>query len=113
MSGALCLSCGEIKISAWVICPKCDFEPVDVEDRSRHFLVAEGCSDPDEMERFRQAILAGEDLELDEAALVELNVELEEHSWIGTAVFALLLGILPLGVIGGLLLLLAWLLTRL
>lgn len=112
MDRALCLECGEEKRSAWIPCPKCEHEPATLEERARHFWVAERGEDEALWQRLQEAIQAGEALPIDEAAVQQLSEELGEESLLGAAVFALLIGLLPIMSLAGLLLAFAWMLGR-
>jgi hypothetical protein len=109
---ALCLACGEEKSSAWIPCPECGNEPASLEERARHFWVAERREDEALWARLQQAIQAGEELPIDEAAVEGLLADLEEESLLGAAVFGLFIGLLPILAFTGLLLALAWALGR-
>jgi uncharacterized Fe-S cluster-containing radical SAM superfamily protein len=112
MERALCLACGEEKNSAWIPCPKCDFEPVDIQDRARHYWVAERCREPARLERIQVAVRAGEEPVFDEEEVARIVEDLGQESLVGAAAFGLVIGFLPILALVSLLLAFAWLLGR-
>lgn len=112
MMRALCLACGSEKNSAWVPCPECEFEPTSLEERARHYWVAERSEDELFWSRVTAVVKAGEELPVDEVELEQLMEDLGEESLLGAALFGLVVGLGPLAALAGALLLFAWLLGR-
>lgn len=74
MTTALCLTCGEMKLGAWTDCPNCGFKPATDREFTQHLLMSEHHQRVEALEAAGQRIKAGETLEFDEDALLQLWV---------------------------------------
>lgn len=107
---AVCVLCGKPKWGALTVCRHCQKRPESLEDQARSMLASEDTLDDAGLEALGERIAAGESVEFDAEQLAAMRADLEKVPRVPLW-FALLIVALPVGVLGGLMLVAARLLA--
>ena len=60
MTVAVCLECGEFKVGAWTVCPKCGYCPDNDESCTKHLLVTDHYQTAEQLQAISDRVKEGQ-----------------------------------------------------